>query len=324
MPTPITPGRYRHLKSTSTHRSVFTILAFDQRGSYRKMLPDGTSYERAVEIKRDIVVALSYNSSAVLLDNQYGLQPALEMSGASGLLLSLEESGYTGDSTYRRVTFDPNWTVAKIKRMGGSAIKLLVYYHPETGALADEIDGVVRSVADECHKYDMPLFLEPLSYSLDASIAKESPEFAATRPAVVIETARRLSQTGADILKMEFPYDAAYHTNQAEWHTACEAISAASTVPWVLLSAGVDFDTFTDQVRVACQSGASGWLAGRAIWKEAAKMTDEQRKQFLATTANDRLRTLVALAEQYAKPWTEFYTPGASFTNDWFNSYDAI
>ena len=35
----LTPGRWRGLKATSTSEHVFTIMAFDQRGSYAKMLP---------------------------------------------------------------------------------------------------------------------------------------------------------------------------------------------------------------------------------------------------------------------------------------------
>ncbi len=44
--------------------------------------------------------------------------------------------------------------------------------------------------------------------------------------------------------------------------------NAASSAPWILLSAGVDFDEFAIQVRIACTAGASGFLAGRAVWQD--------------------------------------------------------
>ena len=119
----LTPGRWRGLKTTSSRKNVFNILAFDQRGTYRKMLPPDISYEAAAQMKRDIVVALSFHASAVLLDNQYGLQSVVDMNGSSGVLMAYEESGYSGDSTYRGIKFDDNWTISKIKLMGASAVK---------------------------------------------------------------------------------------------------------------------------------------------------------------------------------------------------------
>lgn len=316
----ITPGRWRGLRATSLDTHVFTILAFDQRGTFRKMLPDGTSYETAVHIKRDVVVALAPHVSAVLLDAAYGLSSALDMSGSSGLLMSLEKSGYSGDSTYRHMDFDPNWTIEKIRRMGASAVKLLVYYHPDSGELAEEIEKTVQKVCQECHEYDIPVFLEPMSYSLDTKVKKESAEFAKTRPKVVQETARRLSQLQPDVLKLEFPVDAEVDQDEAHWRQTCEAISQVSVVPWVLLSAGVDFEMFERQTQVACQSGASGFLAGRAIWKEAVTMPDSERQKFLAETAVPRLNRLTDVTLKYARPWTNFYQPIPA-SETWFKTY---
>ncbi len=320
MKTALTPGRWRGLKMTSTDRQKFTIVAFDQRGTYRKMLPADTPYEMAASIKSEVVTALSRQASAILLDPQYGLQASVAMHGTCGLLLAYENTGYAGESTARRISFDPDWTIAKIKRFGASAAKMLVYYHPDSGALADELDDVIRSAADECHRLDLPLFLEPLSYSLDANIAKESPEFAQRRPQIVIETARRLSQLGVDVLKLEFPLDAAYNRDPAEWRTACQAISDASRVPWVLLSAGVDFETFEMQTQIACEAGASGFLAGRAIWKESITMSAADRADFLATTAASRMRRLIDIATSSARPWTDFYAP-PDIKAEWWKTY---
>jgi tagatose 1,6-diphosphate aldolase len=316
----ITPGRWRGLKATSTNNHVFSILAFDQRGSYRKMLPEGTSYEDAVAIKREIVVHLSQYASAVLLDPEYGMPAALEMAGSSGLLLCYEETGYSGDSTYRRVQFIPEWTISKIKQVGAAAVKLLVYYHPDSGQLAEELEDLIRQIGAECRQHDLPLFVEPMSYSLDANVAKSSAEFAATRPRVLEETARRLSRCQVDVLKLEFPVDAEFDSDPGSWRAACEAVSAASEVPWVLLSAGVDFDTFERQTRSACQAGASGFLAGRAIWKEAVPMLPQQRVEFLRNTASSRIQQLIDIAAAEARPWTDFYQP-LPLPVDWYVTY---
>lgn len=320
MPEIITPGRWRGLKSTSNASDVFTILAFDQRGSFRRMLPDGTSYEEAVQIKEDVVIPLSAHASAVLLDSTYGLTPALKMSGQSGLLLALEKSGYSGEATYRKMEFQDNWDIAKIKKFGASAIKMLVYYHPENGDLSKELEDVTAEVIAGCREHDIPVFLEPVSYSIDENIKKESAEYAATRPHVVEETARKLGALKPDVLKLEFPIDVHFNDNRDEWKSSCEAVTAASPVPWVLLSAGVDFEIFEEQVRIACAAGASGFLAGRAIWKESATMTPAEREAFIAGKASERIQKLIDVATEFATPWTDFYAPMAADEN-WIVSY---
>jgi tagatose 1,6-diphosphate aldolase len=321
MPTAITPGRYRGLKATSDSQNLFNILAFDQRGSYRKMLPEGTSFDEAVKIKQEVIVTLSQAVSAVLTDPTYGVPSALHMRGGCGLMMSIEESGYSGDSTYRQILFNDDWTIGKIKQMGASAVKLLAYYHPHSGALAEEIEGVIAGIIAECHAYDLPLFLEPMSYSIDSSFGKDSAAFAETRPAVVRDTAKRLSVLGPDVLKLEFPSDAAFDKDLNTWKASCEAISEASSVPWVLLSAGVDFETFAEQTRIASAAGASGWLAGRAIWKECVVMSPEDRTQFLLNTAIGRVARLNEIAGASARLWTEFYTPMDAVGDEWFKSY---
>jgi len=322
MPETLTPGRYRGLKSTSLAQAdVFGIVAFDQRGSYRKMMPAGASYETLAQVKGEIINALSSDASAILTDPAYGLKAAMEMSPNAGLLLALEKSGYSGDSSYRRTELIPSWTPKKIRTAGANAVKFMVYYHPGSGALADELEALIRRVVSDCHQWDLPVFLEPMSYSLDPAVDKDSAQFAGERATVVIETARRLSRTGADVLKMEFPLDIKFNRERTDWKRACNALSEASAVPWVLLSAGVDFDQFKPQAQVACECGASGFLAGRAIWKEAAAMSPPERADFLRGAARPRLRQLMDIAASAARPWTDFYRPHQS-SETWYENYD--
>lgn len=321
MPAALSPGRYRSLKNASlSEADTFGILAFDQRGSYRKMMPADTSYAALCQVKTEIIGALSGAASAVLTDPIYGMDAALRMSPRAGLLLALEKSGYSGDSSYRKTELIPSWTPQKIRQVGADAVKFMVYYHPESGALADELEALITRVVADCHACDLPVFLEPMSYSLDAAVSKSSAAFAETRPAVVIETARRLSRTSADVLKLESPHDIAHNQDEAAWHAACEQVSAASAVPWVLLSAGVDFAQFERQLRAACAGGASGFLAGRAIWKEAAPMSSVARAAFMAGEAARRLDALLEIAARDARPWSDFYAP-PDFDATWYESY---
>ncbi|MCY4070959.1 MAG: tagatose 1,6-diphosphate aldolase [Chloroflexi bacterium] len=317
----LTPGRFRGLKSSSlAGRDVFGIVAFDQRGSYRRMMPPDSSYGDLVRFKKEVIGALSSEASAILTDPTYGIDAAMRMNGKSGLLLALEKSGYSGDSSYRKTELIPGWTAEKIRKAGANAVKFMVYYNPQSEALAAELEAMIRQVVDECHRWDLPVFLEPMSYSVDPDIAKESAAYAAVRAEIVIETARRLSRTGADVLKMEFPLDIQYDRDQASWRRACAKLSDASAVPWVLLSAGVDFEQFKPQAQIACECGASGFLAGRAIWKEAATIRAADRRVFLRGTASERLKQLLAIAAAESRPWSDFYTPPAS-SETWYENY---
>ncbi|MCG8480027.1 MAG: tagatose 1,6-diphosphate aldolase, partial [Spirochaetales bacterium] len=213
-----------------------------------------------------------------------------------------------------------DWSVRKIKSFGASAIKLLVYYNPAVEKLADELETFVSAVIEEAHEEDITIFLEPLSYSVEASVGKESASFAEKRPWIVVETAKRLSALGPDVLKMEFPVDIAEKYTVREWSAHCEELSEACSVPWVLLSAGVDFDQFVRQLEVAVKSGASGYLAGRAIWKEAVAMEPQERTAFLTGTATRRAERLNEIVDRHAVPWTDFYTY-PSTDEQWYTAY---
>ncbi len=162
----------------------------------------------------------------------------------------------------------------------------------------------MAEIAEQCHAWELPLFLEPLHYSLDRGI-KTVPNVERRR--AVIEAARRLVPLGVDILKAEFPLNVAESQDEAEWSDACAELSEVSAVPWVLLSAGVDFETYVRQVAIACDAGASGILCGRTVWKETTRLDELARMRFLQTTGSDRFRQLAALVSERARPYTDFY-----------------
>ena len=47
-------------------------------------------------------------------------------------------------------------------------------------------------------------------------------------------------------------------------------------MPWVILSSGVDEKLFPRAVRVAMTAGASGFLAGRAVWASVVGLPDNE------------------------------------------------
>lgn len=316
-------GQYRGLQQTSTKKRVFAVCALDHRNNLKQLLhpenPSVTSVDEMVKLKTDLVHALAPASSAVLLDPQLSAAQTIAagvLPGSVGILVAVEATGYSGNPDARESKILPGWSVAKTKRMGATAIKLLVYYHPKAET-AGMIEELVSTVSAECSKEDLPLFLEPLSYSLDAGKKKLDAD---ERRWVVIETARRLTPLGGEVLKAEFPLDAGVVSDENEWRKACAELSQASVAPWVLLSASVGIETYMRQVTVACQEGASGVAVGRAVWKEATEYEGQARLDFLHGVARERMERVMALVDGLARPWTDFYQP--EFVSDhWYETY---
>lgn len=313
---PISIGKLRGLQQISTKRGTFTALALDHRQNLRKANPAFVNDDELSRFKMDVTTALAKRATAVLLDPEVSAAQAVEqraIPGSVGLVVALESTGYTGDATARHAQIIPGWSVEKAKRMGASAVKLLVYYHPDSPT-AGEIENFTAAVAEECLKQDLVLMLEPLSYSLDENKKLSSEE----KRYVVVETARRLTPLHVDVLKAEFPL-AVNDMDESKWLEACREISSASIAPWILLSAAVDYDTFLRQVTAACEAGASGIAVGRAVWKEAVTLTGTERQLFLRRTALHRLSRLTSLCHALAKPFTDFYQANTSF--DWYKQY---
>ena len=313
---PISIGKFRGLQQIASKRGTFTCLALDHRQNLRKANPAFVKDEELSRFKLDVTKALAHRATAVLLDPEVSAAQAIAQRAIPsnvGLVVAVESTGYAGDATARQAQIIPGWSVEKAKRMGASAIKLLVYYHPDLPT-APEIESFTKKIADDCAKHDLVLMLEPLSYSLDEKKKLSSEE----KRYVVVESAKRLTPLGADILKAEFPLDVA-ESDQKVWAEACAEISAVTNVPWILLSAAVDYEIFLRQIMVACNAGASGIAVGRAVWKEAITMNGDERIKFLRAVGRHRISRLTSLCHALAKPYTDFYKSEPDF--DWHKTY---
>ena len=302
-------GKIRGLQQIANSDGVFTICAMDHRGSLRAMIdehPGEVNYEEMVERKLELCSSLAKYASAVLLDPIYGAAQCIARGALPkdiGLLVSIEASGYSGGKEHRLTELLDGWGVEKIKRMGASAVKLLVYYRPDLEQLAGQQMETVNMVARECIKYDLPFLVEPKTYPVGEEIGNPR-EFAALREQLVIKTAGAITALPIDVLKAEFPADLRYKKDKAELTALCRDLDQSSRVPWVVLSAGVEFELFCQQVEIACQAGASGFVGGRAIWQEAMHIEDaRERVRYLSTVGADRLKRLSEIAGKYAVPW---------------------
>jgi tagatose 1,6-diphosphate aldolase len=316
-------GKLHSLNMCSNDYNTFNILALDHRSVLKKALghahDPNITFTNISSFKKQIVSDLSNACSAVLLDPAYGLGPAIgtaSFPSGLGLIVSVEKSGYAGDKHNRYSRLGDDWGVESIKRIGANAVKLLIYYHPESPK-AGQMRQLLEEVGALCVKHDILLFLETLSFSLDANQSSLS---TSEKRRIVIQTAKDLTPLGGEVYKTEFPVNVNESTDKSEWREACDELTEASQIPWVLLSAGVNFETYARQTEVACQSGAAGILAGRAIWKEAVEYKAQDRSNFLHDVALSRMQELEDICKTEARPWTEWYE-GSSIDENWFEDY---
>lgn len=317
-----TLGKYRHLLHSSTPDGRFVILAIDHRANLRALLDrhadrplDDGAFR---DFKQQIIRHLAPLCSAVLADPAYGIGPGIvggAIPGQVGILSPLEVTNYDVHPSRRELARIPHWSVEQIKRMGGAGVKLLVFYHPDALDAQARRDAVAQ-VVDECARCDLPLFLEPLVYSLDPS----APLPGAEKRQLVIETARTFSQAGIDVLKAEFPLDASQEPDESAWRAALRELDAACRVPWALLSAGVDYPVFEQQVALACEAGASGVIVGRAVWAEAVRLHGDAREEFLRTTARARMESLTAICTRSGTDWRK-RASAPETPLDWYERY---
>jgi tagatose-1,6-bisphosphate aldolase len=316
----ISLGKRRGLTQCASSQGVFSIVALDQRRSLKKAFnpinPESVTYNELVSFKQHVISVLAPESSAVLLDPEYGAAQNLaqdNIPGTTGLILALEETGYSGKPESRISRILPGWSVRKAQILGANAIKLLAYYHPDSPFAADQ-RHLIEEVAATCNKHEMPFFLEPIIHSINP---KQNTLSQSERQQTIVTVAQELSLLGPDILKLEFPADIQSETDETQWAKACKEVTEASAVPWVLLSAGVDYDIYLRQVIAACSAGASGVMAGRSIWKEAIGMDFYERDVFLKKTATQRIKNLKSVCDGLAKPWNVNY-PHSAIGEGWY------
>ncbi|WP_028926521.1 hypothetical protein [Pseudonocardia acaciae] len=286
---------------------VFSIVAMDQRNTLRRMFAaaDKEATEEGMRaVKADVIGALSPGASAVLLDPDFGV-PAVRAAGAladgTGLLVAAEPASRGNHNGEPRAFRIPEQDAAWVRGMGGNAVKFLIQLRPDRPRtpgepdLVAEVLSVVAEVVADCRRAGLPSVVENLIYPLPGEEPLTEMN-TAHREDVIVECARMLTEIGPDLLKLEYPGSP----------KGCRRIAEVTDGPWAVLSAGVDFAEFEHVLRVSCEEGgASGFIAGRALWKEAVGLDGPARAEFLDGTARLRLEACVAAVTGRARPWRE-------------------
>jgi tagatose 1,6-diphosphate aldolase len=301
----IDPGKLRSFQRVTSPDGYFLICALDHLSDFQELLDSDVNrvtYQQTGEAKNEIIRALADQCSAFLLDARFGLAQAIAsraLPGSVGLMASIEDEDYRPATATRKTRFRENWSTRQMKMLGVDVCKLLWFFRPDS-SVADYQRDLVRRLAEECTSLSLPLVVEPIWYPLEGEDPK-STAWRERRVQGIIESAREAYELGTDMLKVEFPGYVDSDTGKAKALAACQQLDAAVTVPWVILSAGVNYHSFKTQVEIACNAGASGFLAGRSIWRDAASVSDPELRTKGGFDAANRLADLATITRACGK-----------------------
>ena len=343
----LTPGKAWGLRRCADKRGVFKMVATDQRPPIIKMVQDHhgiaeplaseEGYAKIAEIKELLIKETCDDATAMLLDPIWGYPGAHQhLHPDRGLLITLEEHTTEDDAATkaRRSRNIAGWDVAKIKRAGADGVKLLAYYRPDA---PEEVcmhqQRFVEAIGTACRAHDICFLFELLVYPLTAD-AEDEAAFAAKRPQLVVDSVKAFADPkfGIDVFKLESPIPASQidAPDKPEIQRWFDDLGAVCPVPWVMLSAGASMEQFRNVLTYAYKAGASGFLAGRAIWLGAMKHYPdiEKARAELQEEGQPYMRSINELTEQSAQPWHAHSAYGGTnpattlSTSDWDEHYN--
>lgn len=259
----------------------FLMLALDHRGSIKKLInhnnPELVGDNEVIELKAKIIKALEDQFSGVLLDVDFGLKAY--PNPTKPFLLPLEKSGYT-DHAGERIT-EIEYTPDQLISLGASGAKVLFYFNPYVKSAKEQLE-TAKEVVIKSKDKNFPVFLEIVTYKTDGSSYTQD-------YSIILDSIKLFQDNGitADVWKLEYPGSL----------DGCKKVSqAVGEIPWILLTNPDSYEVFTDHLKDAIQAGARGFLAGRAIWKEAASEKGLETEEFITNILPQRFKTICEIA----------------------------
>ena len=258
---------------------TFLMVAMDQRESLRTMLRDhghDSSNERVRRFKTAVARELAPRASGFLIDRAE--VDAVAPLVPHGLILAVDrleqaEGGIVEEAALEEIDSVPDGVVA---------LKLLVIWRDDERRAARV--ETARRFVELARELDVLSVLEPVTRD-DARIA---------------EAARELGALEPSLYKCEVPTQG--RGDPDEITRRCREIDAALPCPWVVLSQGVAPEDFPRAVEAACKGGASGMLAGRAVWTPA--LVDDDPTAALRSYSIPRLEQLARIVDEHGRPWS--------------------
>jgi sulfofructosephosphate aldolase len=283
------------LDALARETGTFLMVAMDQRDSLRTMLQQHhreVDDERMARFKLAVAHELGPYASGFLIDRHYAYEQIVServLPPGCGLILAADALEQPPGGPVEDTTLDPGVDAAAAARDGVAALKLLVIWRDDAER-ARRVELVLGFV-ELARTHGLLSVLEP--------VVRGPAGF--DREAAIVEAAAELGTLGCDLYKCEVPTHGA---GEPEEITAwSRRIDEAVPCPWVVLSQGVDPERYPAAVEAACRGGASGILAGRAVW--TATLPADDPTALLRERAVPRLQELARIVDAHGRPWRE-------------------
>lgn len=261
------------IKDIARPSGGFAMLAVDQREAMRNMfaaagVKQPVTDQVLTDFKVNAAKILSPYASAVLVDNQFCYKQIVEqkaIAANSAMIVAADEfipgNGIPVDS----VRIDKTIDAQQAKKNGAKALKLLVLWRQDEDP-AERLE-MVKNFNQICHSAGLVSIIEPV-----VRPPRIGDKF--DREQAIIDAAKELGDSGADLYKGEMPLFG--KGESAALLDAAKKLNDQINMPWVILSSGVDANLFARAVRIAMKAGASGFLAGRAVWASVIGLPDTE------------------------------------------------
>jgi sulfofructosephosphate aldolase len=284
------------LRRLARPSGAFAMVALDQRESLRTMLASARGTDAATDadltaFKVMAARALTPFASAVLLDVDFGVEAvraARAIAAGCGLIVAADRLVQRPGGPVEDTDVDEAVLADDEIAAVADAYKLLVIWRPGTEARRA---SVVGRFVDACRRRGRAAIVEGIVRGPD-----DGPPEPRAHAALVRAAAVELASFGPDLYKAEVPTLGAADDDTIR--QAAATITDAIPCPWVVLSNGTPAERFDSSTLAACRGGASGFLAGRAIW--TASLAAPDPVAHLETIAAPRLARLASALDDAA------------------------
>jgi len=276
------------------------MVAMDQRESLRDMFDKAGAGRPAddvlVEFKLAVAQTLGPMASGFLLDRHYGFDLVRDgglLPPSTGLILAADDLTQDDGGPVEETGLDR--TALGFDLSGVSALKLLIIWRRDS--LREKRVQLARDFIAAARERGVLSVLEPVVRATPGELGSGT----WNADEAIREAALELSPLGASLYKVQVPLGGA--GSAGEQRTASESLAATITGPWVVLSQGVARERFLDAVLAACRAGASGFLAGRALWSDVVGSPNPAER--LREVSVPRMTALLDVVDREARPWSQ-------------------
>jgi sulfofructosephosphate aldolase len=281
------------LDALARESGTFLMVAMDQRESLRTMLAqhhgEPIEDERIRRFKLAVARDLAPHASGFLIDRHYAYDDVVAqrlVPPSCGLVLAADALEQPPGGVVEDTDLDEALDAGAAANDGVVALKLLLVWRDDDGRRHRV--NTARRFVEFAHAHGLLAVLEGVVRSND-------------HDAAIVEAARELAHVGPDLYKCEVPLHGRGEPGEIE--RRAREIDVVLDCPWVVLSQGVELDDFPSAVAAACRGGASGMLAGRALWTSVLAADDPT--DLLRERSLPRLRELGEIVDRLGRPWRE-------------------